>query len=58
VDSPSVKLAGTIVERLVAEHLLSPEDAKKIQPRLAEGKLRPQDWRLPIELADAKGKSK
>jgi hypothetical protein len=49
-----MKLAGTILERLVAEHLLSPDDHKKLLSKLAEGKLRAQDWRLPIEVAGAK----
>jgi hypothetical protein len=54
VDTPSTKLASTILDRLVAEHLLSPDDHKKLMSKLAEGKLRAQDWRLPIELAGAK----
>jgi len=54
VDTPSTKLASAILDRLVAEHLLSPDDHQKLMPKLADGKLRAEDWRLPIELAGAK----
>ena len=55
MDTPSMKLATVILERLVAEHLLSDEHANKLRTKLAEGKVQGQDWRLPIELADGKG---
>ena len=47
-------LAARIIERLVNEKLLSADAAKKLQPALAEGKLRAEDWRLPIELPGKK----
>lgn len=50
MDTPSQVLAAKIVDRLVQEKLLTPEAAKKLSPLLAEGKLRAEDWRLPIEL--------
>ena len=54
MDTPSQSLAAKITERLVREGLITADAAKKIQPRLAEGKLRVEDWRLPIELAGKK----
>lgn len=54
MDTPSRKLAEKIVERLIQEKLLTKQDGKKILPKLAEGKLRPEDWRLPLELGEAK----
>ena len=54
MDTPSQALAAKITERLVREGLITAEAAKRLQPKLAEGKLRPEDWRLPIELAGEK----
>jgi len=54
MDTPSQALAARITERLVREGLITADAAKRIQPKLAEGKLRPEDWRLPIELAEKK----
>jgi hypothetical protein len=54
MDTPSQALAAKITERLVREGLITAEAAKRLQPKLAEGNLRPEDWRLPIELAEAK----
>lgn len=51
MDTPSQRLAAKITDRLGNEGLLTLEAAKKILPKLAEGKLRAEDWRLPIELA-------
>ncbi len=50
VETPSQALARQIVERLVKERLISTEVAAKLQQQLADGKLRAEDWRLPIEL--------
>ncbi len=49
-ESPAQILARQIVERLVEERLISAKTAGKLQQQLAAGKLRPEDWRLPIEL--------
>jgi hypothetical protein len=49
MDTPSDALAAKITERLVREGLITAEAAKQLQPRLAEGQLRPEDWRLTIE---------
>ena len=54
MDTPSFRLAQRIIERLVQEKLVSSQDGKKMLPKLAEGKLRPEDWRLPIETSGAK----
>lgn len=54
MDTPSQVLAAKIVDRLVQEKLLTPDAAKKLSPPLAEGKLRAEDWRLPIELGVGK----
>ena len=54
MDTPSQLLAAKIADRLVKEKLLTPEAAKKLLPSLADGKLRAEDWRLPIELGVAK----
>lgn len=54
MDTPSQVLATKITERLVREGLITADAAKKLQPKLAEGKLRAEDWRLPIELAKKK----
>lgn len=50
METPSQTLAATIIERLIREGVITAEAAKAIQPKLAEGKLRGEDWRLPIEL--------
>jgi hypothetical protein len=45
MDTPAQSLAAKIIERLIAENLLLPDDRRK---------LRPEDWRLSIELASEK----
>lgn len=57
MESPSQKLALRIVERLINEKLIAPGDAKKIASKLAEGKLKGEDWRVAIELAEQKNQS-
>ncbi|MGA2279621.1 MAG: hypothetical protein ABSG80_04895 [Verrucomicrobiota bacterium] len=54
MDTPSQKLANRIIERLVSEKLLDAEAGKKLSPKLAMGKLRPEDWRLPLETNEKK----
>ena len=53
-ETPSQVLARQIVERLVAERLISAKAGESLLPKLAEGKLRAEDWRLPIELGGEK----
>lgn len=54
MDTPSEQLAATVMERLIKEKLLSSDDRKKLLTKLGDGKLRPEDWRLAIELAAGK----
>jgi hypothetical protein len=58
MDTPSHKLATKIIDRLVSEKLLDTEVSKKLLPKLAAGKLRAEDWRLPIETGDKKKDAK
>lgn len=58
MQTPSEQLAEKIMTRLVSEKLIAPDQAKSMLPKLATGKLRSQDWRLPIEIALEKGASK
>ena len=54
MNTPSQALAAKIINRLVSEGIMTADVAKKIQPMLADGKMRVEDWRLPIELAGQK----
>ena len=54
METPSVQLAAKILDRLIEEKLLTPEDRKKMLAKLAEGKLKPEDWRLAVEVASEK----
>jgi hypothetical protein len=54
MKTPPEELAQKIVRRLVAEQLLTNEDAVKLLPKLAQGKMRPEDWRLGVEKATAR----
>lgn len=54
MDTPSELLSARIIERLIAEKLLSPSDGKKLAAKMAVGKMRAEDWQLPIELAGDK----
>ena len=56
MSTPSGQLAAKIIERLVKEKLILPDDGKKIVDKLAGGKLSTADWRLPIEKAIDKEK--
>ena len=52
MDTPSQALAAKIIERLVSEGLITPSASKAFETKLADGTLRTEDWRLPIELAN------
>lgn len=58
MDTPSGQLAAKIMDRLIEEKLLIPEDRKKLLTKLGDGKLTQEDWRLAIELAPDKEKRK
>lgn len=55
MSTPSQDLAKIIFLRLSAEKLVTDEDAKKLVSKMADGKLRSEDWRLAIEKAVEKG---
>jgi hypothetical protein len=55
MDTPSEHLAAKILERLIAEKLLTENDRKKLLAKLGNGDLKPEDWRLAVELAGSKG---
>lgn len=50
-ETPAQALARQIVARLVDMGLLTAAEAARLQPKLAEGKLKAEDWRLAIELS-------
>lgn len=54
MDTPAHKLSEKIIERLVAEKLLTAESGKKLVPKIAEGKLRSEDWHVALDLATGK----
>jgi hypothetical protein len=58
MNTPAQTLAVKITERLVREGLITADAAKAMTPKLADGKLRPEDWRLPVELAGQKKEAK
>lgn len=51
METPSRQLAARILARLADEMLLVATDQTKLIDKLAEGKLKPEDWRIAIELA-------
>ncbi|GEM_PF-1484808 len=53
-ETPSEQLAAKIADRLVKEGLLPPDAATRLKPKLAQGTVTQDDWRLPIELGDKK----
>ncbi len=56
-ETPSQTLARQIVTRLVKERLIGERATGTLTQQLADGKLRAEDWRLPIELGgDKEGK--
>jgi hypothetical protein len=55
MGTPSEQLASRIAKRLVSEHLLTEDGANRLEPQIAAGTLRSEDWRLPIEVAEDKG---
>jgi hypothetical protein len=55
MDSPSRLLSEKIIAKLIQEKLLTEQEGKKMLPKLAEGKLKPEDWLLPFEVSEEKG---
>lgn len=54
MDTPAHKLSEKIIERLVADKLLAAEAGKKLVAKIAEGKLRSEDWHVALDLATGK----
>lgn len=54
MDTPPQILARKIVEHLVRESILTEQEAAKAIPKIAEGKMRAEDWRLSVEVSAAK----
>jgi len=49
MTSPSAQLAQEIIDQLITEKILLPEDRKALILKLAEGKLQAEDWKLALE---------
>ncbi len=49
MTTPSKQLADLILNRLAAEGLIRPDDQHKLLAKLADGKLRAEDWRFAVE---------
>lgn len=51
MTTPSESLADLIAPLLVEDRLFLPEDALKYKTKIADGKMKPEDWLLAIEKA-------
>jgi hypothetical protein len=51
MDSASHKLTERVLQALIKEKLLSESEARKLAPKLAEGRASADDWRLAVELS-------
>lgn len=58
METPNALLAGRILDRLLAENLISGDARKKLAAKLSEGKMKSEDWRFAVETAGAKGDAK
>ena len=58
VETPSEKLARKIIERLIREGLITEQAGAKMLPKLADGTLQAEDWRLPLELGNSKARKR
>lgn len=58
MDTPSQKLTGKIVQRLIDAKILREDDACVLAPKMAAGKLTQDDWRLAVEKALEKEEKK
>lgn len=54
-QNPSQKLAEIITKRLIIEKIISEKDANKLITKIAEGKIKQEDWRMLIENQREKG---
>lgn len=55
MPTPSETLGEQIVARLIEEGLLSADQAEQILPKLVDGSLKQDDWRLAVEMSDRNG---
>lgn len=55
MNTSSEELAQKIIERLVAEKIVTVEEAESLRLKLSEGKMQAEDWRLAIEKAIDEG---
>lgn len=51
MSTPAETLAKKIIDKLVADKLILERDRDKTLLRIVGGKMKPEDWRLPIEIA-------
>ena len=58
MDTPSQTLAKRISQRLITTQLLTEDAANRHTSKLADGKLKAEDWRLPIEIGTKKEEAK
>lgn len=49
MSTASETIASKIIKRLVEGGLMSEADAERIRSSLADGSLRQEDWKLPLE---------
>jgi hypothetical protein len=57
METPPQKLTTRILKRLIEAKLLRKEDARALTPKIADGTIRQEDWRLVLEKAlDPKGR--
>jgi hypothetical protein len=40
-----------VLKALIKENILSESEARRLAPKLADGKARAEDWRLAVELS-------
>lgn len=54
-NSPSVTLAGRVVERLVAAGLLRPDKAASVAAKVASGTMKSAEWQGEIDVSQDRG---
>ena len=52
MPTPSESLGQRIAARLVAEGVLTVEQAEHVLPKLIDGSVKPEDWRFAVEFSD------
>ncbi|MDN5874352.1 MAG: hypothetical protein L0H29_08240 [Sinobacteraceae bacterium] len=55
--SPSEALSTEVVDRLIEVGLLRGDKRDALIAKIASGKMKGEDWKLEIDLADAKAKA-